>query len=144
MTEAKLIREIAAVTVALSNCVRTDNWEWHAKHMDVLRNLEGLLPSGSGFDSGCKVDHDASEENTIVINAPYHHMDADGYYCGWVDWAVIVRPCFIGGFSIEVAAVNGELPDDEDFDAEGFCDYVADTFHTALTTEVGDSFTWAI
>ncbi|CAB4126587.1 hypothetical protein UFOVP75_14 [uncultured Caudovirales phage] len=81
-----------------------------------------FLPHGSGFDSGCTIDLDKSNRDRIVIHAPFHHMNSNGYYVGWTDHKIVVRPTF-DGVSI---AIGGR-------DRDGFKDSVYETLHYALT-----------
>ena len=47
-----------------------------------------LLPSGSGIDAGCTVKRWGQR---VLIDVPYHAMNANGYYCGWANFRVAVR-----------------------------------------------------
>ena len=123
---APLYKAIARTIQAIDNCSKSDNQEWQAKHGETLRRFERLLPHGSGFDRGCTVILEKSHADRIVINAPFHHMDSNGYYDGWGDYLVIVTPSLGFDFSIRVAGR----------DRNGFKDYAADTFRLALEQSV--------
>lgn len=96
------------------------------KNMDdaiqAIRKMEReALPSDSGFDRGCEIDRDRSSENVIVILAPYHHMDSNGYYCGWSDYTVRVKASLTRDFDLTVSGGK-----------KGDRDYVGDAFAHAL------------
>lgn len=90
-------------------------------HREALQNLARLLPSGSGFDRGTSIDIDNSRPSRLVLETAFHHMDDNGFYCGWTNHLVIVTPCF-EGFDVRVTGRNYRQ----------IKDFIADTFHTAL------------
>ena len=47
-------------------------------------------PSGSGIDSGIKLV--SSSKQKMVFSVPFHHMDQNGYYDGWSEYTVVVKP----------------------------------------------------
>lgn len=98
----KLIERIASLLAARENCERTGNTEWHIRHTQALHDLEKLLPSGSGFDCGSKLDLDASRPDCLRFTTEFHHMDEHGFYDGWTSHTVIVRPSFVYGMDIRV------------------------------------------
>src|SRR5574344_1207404 len=72
-------------------------------HVDTrLENVEDILPSGSGFDNGCKIVEEKSSGEKLVINSSYHHLDENGYYAGWSDFTVIVKPCLFRKLKVKV------------------------------------------
>jgi hypothetical protein len=82
-------------------CLETGNKVWGDKHEDSIEEIMKGAPSGSGFDSGTRLDWDESGAGKIVFTTSYHHMNDGGYYDGWTDHKVIVRPTF-GGVDIRV------------------------------------------
>ena len=120
-----LIEHIAGKLSALRNCEQSGNQEWAAKHLASLRQLEDLLPSGSGFDSGSTLVRDAgaSWQERVVIATGFHHMDAGGSYDGWTEHTLTVTPSFIGGFNIKVSGR----------DRDGIKDYIAEAFSICLS-----------
>ena len=119
-----LIEHIAGKLSAWRNCDLSGNEEWAARHRASLRQLENLLPSGSGFDNGSTLifDAGASWQERVVIATAFHHMDAGGSYDGWTEHTVVVTPSFIGGFGIKVKGRN----------RDGIKDYVAEAFSQCL------------
>src|ERR1700733_9988314 len=89
-------REIASLIQAIGNCQRSWNKEWEEKHGERLRHLVELLPSGSGFDNGTKLDTIASNAEKLVFTTAFHHMNENGYYDGWTEHTVYVTPSFDG------------------------------------------------
>lgn len=81
------------------------NKEWKDKAEDRINDISEFLPHGSGIDGKCEIDLIQSKENRIVFFFEYHHMDENGYYCGWTEHNVIVTPKF-GGFDIQITGRN--------------------------------------
>ena len=97
-----LYQQIVNTVVAYKNCERLGNLDWMATHEQWLKRAEDALPRGSGIDSGCEIDVEASNENKLVINSSYHCMDENGFYDGWIDFKVIVKPCLLFGITIDI------------------------------------------
>lgn len=126
--------KIASLIIAIRNCERSGNLEWQSRHAATLEQLrKEYLPSGSGFDCGTQIDARATESE-IILFADYHYMDPEGYYGGWDAFQISVRPTFDG---IEVTPKYAH-PGNND-DSRGLLDYVADTFHMALSAEYKES-----
>ncbi len=108
----------------LANCFdRLDYWRGHVDSPgsygvragelveEISSSIEGVgreyLLSGSGFDAGVTVSLDQSSRERIVLLASYHHMDQEGYYCGWSSFKVIVLPAFLlPGFRVEISMIS--------------------------------------
>ena len=125
-TTLPLYRAIATAVAARTNCDASGNSEWEQKWYIRLQELEKELPSGSGFDSGTTIDLDKSTGEKLVLHTSFHHMNDGGYYDGWTDHTVTVRPSFIGGFDVRVSGRNRN-------DIKG---YVADMFVESLDQEI--------
>ena len=108
------------------------NCQWHKTVNDnyvdkcesIIETLQGLLPSGSGFDSGCKIDIKKSGITKVIITFDFHHMNEDGYYTGWTSHTLTVFPTFTG-FDMKISGR----------DRKGSKDYFYDTFNSVFTTE---------
>lgn len=101
--------------------------EWAHKHAERVSELvRAHMPSGSGFDSGTQLDLDASHADKLVFTTSFHHMDDDGYYNGWTEHTVTVVPSLAHKFHIRVSGRN----------RNDIKDYIAETFGTALETEI--------
>ena len=91
------MQSIAETIAGYIGNVNSDN----ATHKTIARAALAFierecLPHGSGFDMGCKIDLERSKQDKIVITTSYHHMDQNGYYAGWTDHTITVRPSFSG------------------------------------------------
>lgn len=95
---------------------------------DALNDLEKFLPSGSGFNSGCKILL-ISKPNRIVVKADFQHMCEHGY-TGWTDHLVIVTPSLVYGMQIRVTGK----------DKNEIKDYIGETMEIALNTEIANVF----
>jgi len=73
---------------AINNCLESGNNEWYDKHMDNITSaLLDVLPHGSGIDGDWSFDY---TDKRIYVSNSYHRMDENGYYCGWIDFTVII------------------------------------------------------
>ena len=100
----KLYSEISSLLLAIDNCKKSGNEEWCEKHKEKIWELcKEYLPSGSGFDSGCQIDLDKSNPEKLVFYTSFHHMDSNGYYCGWTDHAITVKPSLFSGFKLSIS-----------------------------------------
>ncbi len=116
--------QIAQLLQAIENCERANNIEWKARHRETIESIiKNNMPSGSGFDSGTKLDFDASTPNKLVFYADYHHMNESGMYDGWTSHTITVKPDLAFGFDLKISGSNRN-----DFKA-----YAHDCFHSALT-----------
>lgn len=64
--------------------------------------IKEILPCGSGFDEGIRLDYDRSTPEKIILIANFHHMDDIGYYCGWSYHKIIVTPSLAWGFNLKI------------------------------------------
>ena len=87
-----------------------------------LKAIKNSLPSGSGFDNGTYLVEDESGDSKLVFETAYHHMNSDGFYCGWTHHVVTITPSFVGKFDIKVSGVN----------KNDITDYIADIFSESL------------
>lgn len=123
----KLYKVLAGLIEARANCERSGNIEWHVRHHERLHSLvRHLMPRGSGFDNGTKLDIDRSTAERLVFTASFHHMNGDGYYDGWTDHEIIVTPSLHHGIKLRITGR----------DRDGFKDFVHEVFHTTLATEI--------
>jgi len=53
-------------------------------------------PSGAGIDRGAYLDMNKSTSTRIVLTCYYHHMNDVGYYDGWTEHTITVKPAFCG------------------------------------------------
>lgn len=73
-------------------------------HTETLDQAEKLLPSGSGLDSGTKIDIGRSTEKRLVLTFGFHHMDDNGMYDGWTEHEheLIVTPSLTSDFDLRI------------------------------------------
>ncbi len=118
---------LAGIMYALENCDKSGNSDWRAKHKDrALRLVKTHMPSGSGLDSGTKLDFDRSTLDKLVFTTAFHHMHETGFYDGWTEHDVIVKPCLFSGFVLRITGRN----------RNDIKDYMYDCFASALSAEV--------
>jgi hypothetical protein len=123
----KLIKKISGTIQAWKNCIVSKNIEWANAHRVSLNEIDDMLPSGSGIDSGSYIDRESSTANRVVIDTAYHHMDEYGGYDGWTEHRIIVTPLFYG-IDIQVTGEN----------RNGIKEYLGDLFYDTLTSEWSD------
>lgn len=100
----KLFEVIASGIDARLSCIKAGNNEWETKHEDNVRGLVSrFMPSGSGWDHGTHIDFDLSTSEKLVFYGAFHHMDESGYYDGWTEHSVTVRPSFISQVNISIS-----------------------------------------
>lgn len=122
-----LYRRLASLLDSADRCDAANNTEWATRHRNTLRALvKQHMPSGSGFDSGTKLDEDASTPDKLVFLTSFHHMNDCGMYDGWTEHKVTVTPSLAFGYDLRVSGR----------DRNGIKDYIAETFGHALDTEV--------
>ena len=68
------------------------NAQWGDIARTRLDELVNMLPSGSGIDCGTKLV--SASATKIVLECSFHHMDEHGYYDGWTEHRITVRPTF--------------------------------------------------
>jgi hypothetical protein len=122
----KLYRKIASTVQAYKNCVASGNKTWEEKHLENIESYNDELPSGSGFDSGSKIDVEKSTSEKIVINTSYHFMNDSGFYDGWEDYTLIVKPSLLSDFTLDIKGKN----------KREIKDYMYETFQYILTQDV--------
>jgi hypothetical protein len=89
------------------------------------------LPSGSGFDNGCKLGDTNDYDKRIVIETSFRHMNGNGMYCGWTDHKAIITPAW-GGFELRITGQN----------KNDIKDYIDHVFTDSLTKLVPTYTTW--
>lgn len=125
--QTSVVREIASRIIAIQNCRKSGNTEWEYKHTQFLHYIEkNLLPSGSGIDSGTKIDIDRSQPNRLILSTSYHHMNDDGCYDGWTNHDIVVTASLAFGFDVTVRGPN----------RNAIKDYLSELFHSDLQREI--------
>jgi hypothetical protein len=91
----------------------------------VEKFVKEYLPSGSGLDGHIGIDYARSNDNRIVIDVEYHHMNEYGMYDGWTNHSIIIKPHFVWGFDLRVTGK----------DRNDIKEYLANLFTEALHEE---------
>ena len=121
----KLYATFASLIAARLNCVTAHNDEWFEKHSERIAELLEHMPSGSGIDSGTKINLNASSPEKLVFDTAYHHMNDAGMYDGWTEHTVIVTPSLAFGFNLRITGR----------DRNGIKEYLHEVYSLALTQE---------
>lgn len=131
MKDRTVAETISTTAMALSTCREYENKGWAAAWARALDMLaRNYLPHGSGFDSGCRVDHTKTGADKIVLYAEFHCMNDVGFYDGWREYRVTVRPTF--GADLDVT-ISGR-----DYRDTGLPDYVAERIRDAMNATIPD------
>ena len=106
-----LYSELATAIDALARCKATTANTSQAAHADIWEDqIESLvkqhMPSGSGYDSGTKIDLDASHADKLVFHTGFHHMNENGYYAGWTEHTITVKPSLQSEFTLRISGRN--------------------------------------
>lgn len=134
MKPEPLYRVIARTLQARANCIAEGKAYIAARlmHEDNLRDIErNLLPSGSGIDNGCKLEMPDEYDGTFTMTFGYHHMDENGFYCGWTQHAIAVRPSLVSDFDLDMESDLEDFDDRDDLE-----DYLAQVFDYTLSRPV--------
>lgn len=124
----KVYQQLARTVDALNNCRKANNTEWIEKHIGALNKvIHDHMPRGSGLDSETTIDNEKSNDGRLILYSSYHCMNENGYYDGWVDFTLTVKPSL--GFAFDLRIVGN-------FGKYGFLkDYLYDAFNTAFKEE---------
>jgi hypothetical protein len=90
-----------------------------------IREALDMLPSGSGWDCGTKLDESKSTPQKLVLYGSYHHMNDGGYYDGWSEHTIVVTPHLAQGFQIKITGR----------DRNDIKEYLYDLFYEALAQD---------
>lgn len=134
-TAQPLFRQLSRSLAAMNNCRQSNNSEWLDKHEDNIETLvKQFMPSGSGVDSGTKFDFEKSTPEKLVFDFSYHHMDTHGFYDGWTEHILTIRPSLQFGVDLKISGQN----------RNDIKDYLYDLFHHAISIQVfqNDNLDW--
>ena len=123
----KLYKKIStALAVVQSPYAREENI---AHWAEQLKSFEDMLPSGSGFDNGTKVNREKSTPNKIILDTAFHHMDQNGFYCGWSDLTVTINPSLLHEVEVKINFHGYKR-------AANDKEFFYDTFYYAIAEEI--------
>lgn len=104
--EYNVAQELSTKAMAIHNCQKSGHKEWEQIHADDIKWLiEQFMPSGSGFDSGTKMDITQSNDKRLQFYTSFHHINENGMYDGWTEHSVVVAATF-QGFDINISGRN--------------------------------------
>lgn len=130
-TQQTVAQAIHAALTAADNCRKSGNSEWLKRWgAFVTRISRECLPSGSGIDNGTRVLELTRDKAGFVLLLDYHHMNGDGFYTGWSEYRVTVRPTFSG---LHIRIEGPRLSD--------VGDYLTDVLDAALQAEMPETLT---
>jgi len=132
----KLYKVIAGRVIAIENCIRSNNTEWKEKHETTLEKVINFLPSGSGIDAGIKVNFEMSKVDKIVLDSSFHVLDENGFYDGWIDFKIIIRPSLTNDFNIDIVGKFTNRKNSIKKDCSDIKEYLQDIFSDSLNQEV--------
>ncbi len=98
----ELYVSMARAVSARRRCLESGN-DYAAEWDKRLKEWADRFPSGSGFDSGTELDLDASTGEKLVFHTSFHHMNDGGFYDGWTEHTVTVRPSLEMGIRLTVS-----------------------------------------
>lgn len=100
----KIYQRIAHLLNAISNCQKSGNTVWAERHTESITELiRDTAPHGGGLDMGVWLMWDESTDSKLVFGTSYHHMNDNGYYDGWTDHTIIVKPSLMSGFDLSIS-----------------------------------------
>lgn len=122
----RIYQAIASLLLAINNCERVGNHEWEVIHHERIEKIvSDHLPSGGGFDAGTSLNFDLSKPDRLVFDTSFHHMNGHGYYEGWTQHQVVVKPSLAFGKELRITGLN----------RNDIKDYIHDVFDHALDAD---------
>ena len=105
-----VVQALSSLVDARNRCLDSSELgklEWAGKHEEAILSLvDNHLPSGSGWDSGTKLDLDRSTPEKLVLYGSYHHMNDGGYYDGYTDHTITVTASLQFGITLKITGRN--------------------------------------
>jgi hypothetical protein len=99
-------RMFATKLCAIDNCLK-DHLDSQADlHLDWLEKQMVNAPSGSGIDTGTIFDWEKSTPNKLIFYFSFHHMNENGYYDGWTEHALTVKPSLMWQYDLHISGPN--------------------------------------
>jgi hypothetical protein len=132
----KVYQALARTFAAWEHCQNHESSNRFATQHEqtIIGLIRETSPSGSGIDSGVSFDFDESKNDRLVIRFDYHHMNGDGFYCGWTNQTLTIKPSLQSGFEL-CCTINGK-PDDEGYSEDSALDYFYAIFDEWLNGEI--------
>lgn len=84
-------------------------------HTPVWKELEALLPHGSGIDGETGIDIDRSRSDRVVVYGSYHCMNDGGFYTDWIEYTVRIKPSLAFDFDLLIVGNFGKRQDVKEY-----------------------------
>src|SRR5271168_1155261 len=105
--------------------------------------MKNHMPSGSGVDAGTKLLLEESTGEKLVFEVAYHHINSNGFYCGWTTRNITVTYSMRTGLKLDFETISvdadftevddeGQEYDNAEWTLENTDNYLADTYQYAL------------
>lgn len=126
--ETLRLAQLSANLVAYKNCLADNDKKvhkqtgqlWQDRHWESIEKMLEVLPHGSGFDTGFKLNVDESSQHKIVFDFTYTHYTEGGYNDGHTEHQAIFTPAFNNsGYNLRITGI----------DKNGIKEYVMDTLY---------------
>ena len=111
MEKKPLYRKLAQYIEARENCIKNKNDDWTDKWDEKIDKIINNLPHGSGIDGKTEIDLEKSNSNRIVINSEFHHMNDGGFYDGWTNFTIVIKPSLAHLFELQIKGKFGKYQD---------------------------------
>jgi len=99
MTQMLPIYKVLARKVSL---LEQDSEFYDQVETHIENVIENHFPSGSGFDAGCTINLDNPKSTKLIIDIPFHCMNEDGYYDGWLYPSLIITPSLTYDYDVRI------------------------------------------
>jgi hypothetical protein len=113
-------KRLAGTIQARLNCIQYNNTEWKDIHEETIKNIIKSLPHGSGIDGTTKIDLEKSTSEKIVIYSEFHNMNEVGYYDGWINFTLTIKPSLQFDTDLNITGNFGRNQDLKDYLYEVF------------------------
>lgn len=114
---------LAGKVLAIHSCMKQGATDNATKHTDAAEDfVKKYMPSGSGVDSGTKLDLFRSTPDRLIFTFGYHHMNDGGYYDGWTEHTAVVTASLAYDFELRITGK----------DRNSIKDYLHDLYRNAL------------
>ena len=97
------LSKLASLIQAYNNAVLSLNTEWKYKHLESIEEICKALPHGSGIDGKCELQIENCKRDKLVFFVEFHHIDENGYYCGWTEHNITLTPSFAFGYDMKIS-----------------------------------------
>lgn len=69
---------------------------------DTINDICKALPHGSGLDGKVELQLESSTPEKLCFYFEFHHMDENGFYCGWTEHNLFITPSLQHGFNLRI------------------------------------------